>query len=130
MNHVIGLSHRVAYATAVALVGFLLAVMPAGAKVPGLARLLDLPVAAAGLLLPVTWRGVDLWFRPWEFHPYSSDHFVVGMLQHLRIAIPVYVLLFYVPNLFSGLRRWMRSRRGADQPQPASGSEPQRASAG
>lgn len=67
MKSLLGLSHRIACASAVALAGFLLAVLPGRLKIdPGgmLTRLLDLPVAAVGLLLPPAWRGIDLWFHP------------------------------------------------------------------
>lgn len=108
MKNLLGLSHRIAYATALALAGFLLAVLPAGLKIdPGgmLTKLLDLPVAAVGLLLPLAWRGIDLWF-----HPQELGYLAVSdvLIRHLRIAIPVYVLVFYLPTVARG--GWRRLR--------------------
>jgi hypothetical protein len=108
MSLVVGFFHRLAYAIAVALVGFLLAVMPAGGKIDGgvTAKVLDLPVALAGLVVPVTWKGVDLWFEPWSLGYLT---FPEALLRHLRIATPVYVLIFYLPTL--GRVVWARLGR-------------------
>src|SRR5688572_6982058 len=113
MKHLIGLSHRVAYATATALVGLLLAVMPAGLKIDStgvLTKLLNLPVAAVGLLLPDGWKSIDLWFGTNALH-YS--HFSEVLVRHLRLAIPVYVLLFYIPTLGRAVWQRLRHRRRA-----------------
>lgn len=109
MKHLLGFCHRLAYATTAALAGFLLAVHPAGLRIDPtglLTKLLNLPVAAVGLLLPPEWRGVDLWFQPQEWG--YLNEFRGGMLRHLRIAILVYVLIFYLPTL--ALVGWRRLR--------------------
>jgi hypothetical protein len=116
MKELIGFSHRVAYAMAIAVVGLLLAALPAGASVDpsGLfTKALNLPLAATGLLLPDEWKTIDLWFGTNALH-YAD--FSEVLLRHLRIAIPVYVLQFYLPNLFHGLYRLIKSRGGASQP--------------
>lgn len=105
---ILGLTHRLAYATTVALAGFLLTVMPVGLRIDPsgfVVHLLDLPVAAAGLLLAPEWRGIDLWFQPQEW---GYLHPIEGLLRHLRLAIPVYMLLFYLPNLIAGAHRRLR----------------------
>jgi hypothetical protein len=114
----LGLSHRLAYAIAVALTGFFLIVMPIGLRIEFLVRLLDLPVAAAGLLLPLEWRGIDLWFQPQEWGYVDP---LQGLLRHLRVAIPAYVVLFYVPNVLSAVYRRLQGTRpgptgGLDHP--------------
>lgn len=111
---VVGFFDRLAYATAVALGGFLLAVMPGPARVDPsgvVARLVDLPVALAGLILPAKWKGIDLWFSP-EGLGYFT--FPEALIRHLRIAIPVYMFLFYLPSL--AVVGWRRLRHRHESP--------------
>jgi hypothetical protein len=111
MKLLLGLCHRIAYATTFALAGLLLAVMPLGLKLDPTGvttHVLNLPVAAVGLILPDEWQGIDLWFSQQEW---GYLHFSETLIRHLRLAIPVYVLLFYVPSLFRGAVKWGRGRR-------------------
>jgi hypothetical protein len=78
------------------------------------------PVAVAGAWLPSEARGIDLFFWPGAIHGMPAADI---LLRHLRIAIPVYVLLFYLPNLFRGLYRWIKARDGARQPESSTRSE-------
>ena len=114
---VVGFFNRLAYATAIALGGLLLAVMPAGLRIDPtgvLTKLLNLPVAAVGLILPDGWKSIDLWFGTNALH-YS--HFSEVLVRHLRLAIPVYVLLFYIPTLGRAVWQRLRHRREAIEPE-------------
>jgi hypothetical protein len=72
-----------------------------------LLKLLDLPVAAVSSLLPWQWKGIDVWSS--ERQPdYGS---IWKMLYvHLRTAVPVYVILFYLPNAIAWIVRRVRRR--------------------
>lgn len=72
-----------------------------------LLKVLDLPVAAVNTLLPWQWKGIDVWSSKRQ-----PEHESVWrtLLVHLRVAVPVYVLLFYVPNVIAALVR--RRKRG------------------
>lgn len=64
--------------------------------VPVIVRVLDFPVALAGEVLPI--RGMELVF---DNHDTWCDFCQPGEMfrQQMRLAIPVYLLLLYVPNL-------------------------------
>lgn len=116
----IGLSNRLVYAFFLAAVSFGLWVFPLGLHLDFagvVARVLNLPVALAGLALPLELRGLDTWFHRSAVDPGNPTGTLV---RHLRNAIPVYVLLFYVPNLLRAGRGWRQRRRAADgQPSAA-----------
>ena len=65
-------------------------------------RLLDFPVALAGEVLPI--RGMELVF---DDHGTWCDFCPIGEMfrQQMRIAIPTYLLLFYVPTLLRRVTR-------------------------
>lgn len=75
--------------------------LPASA-VTVIVRLLDFPVALAGEVLPI--RGMELVF---DDHGTWCDFCSVGEMfrQQMRIAIPTYLLLFYVPTLLRRVAR-------------------------
>lgn len=70
-----------------------------------LVRVLDFPVAVAGEVLPI--RGMELVFNDYESW---CDFCSPGQFlwQQMRLAVPVYVLLFYVPNVIRFVARWNR----------------------
>jgi hypothetical protein len=126
LRRLVGFAHRLAYATALGFLSWAFAVLPYG-RHPGiqafLARLLDFPIAVAGLVLPDWLSGIDLFFGGSFGHWLRYDE---TLWLHLRAAIPVYVFLFYLPNLLKGgiglLRRWRRSgveRKRATSPEVA-----------
>src|ERR1700693_3203728 len=63
----VGLGHRVAYATLIGLSTWVMALFPIGLEksrvMTALVVVLDYPVAAAGPLLPHAFQGIDLIFR-------------------------------------------------------------------
>ena len=106
---VAGLAHRVAYAIVIGVAIWYFALVPfSETSIPRplhewLLKLLDLPIAAVNAILPWQWKGIDVWSS--ERQPEYSN--VLKMLRvHLRVAVPVYVLLFYVPNAV----RWVMRR--------------------
>lgn len=118
LRAVIGFVHRVVYAALIGIVTWLMAIFPIGVVNSLLLMLIlkvfDFPVAVAGLLLPWEYTGIDLFF---------GHGFGVGapapeeiLLRHLRVAIPVYVLLFYVPNLIKGGIGLIRRRQKTTKP--------------
>src|SRR5437868_8191000 len=66
-------------------------------------RILDFPVALAGEVLPI--RGMELIFND---HDTWCDFCPIGEMfrQQMRIAIPTYLFLLYLPTLF----RWVARR--------------------
>ena len=109
-SSVLAAAHRVAYAAALAFFVFDFAVLPIGVGGPVLGTLLavlNLPVAVVGLALPCDQRGLD--FPVGHCHWPNQTLF----LHHLRLAIPVYVALFYLPNLVSLIRKRRKARGGA-----------------
>jgi hypothetical protein len=121
MKLLLGLCHRLAYATLISLIVFLAAIWPEPYKghqpsqaASVIVRILDAPIALAGLLVPCPYRGVDL-VTPARFScsPLPSPS---ALWYHLAIGIPAYLLLFYLPSfLLIGRRQWHR-RRGATLP--------------
>jgi hypothetical protein len=106
---ILGAFHRLAYATAISVIVFLVAVQPLELSLHGATfwtiRILDLPIATAGQLLPCNERGVDLWFRAepgYSGCPHNPGPEFFG--NHMRIGIPAYLLLFYLPSLLLAAR--------------------------
>jgi hypothetical protein len=72
----------------------------------GIVKVLDFPVAMVSEQMPSAgWRAID---------PFTSDQ--IGhnepdeklLLWHARLAIPVYVALFYIPNVVTSIVRRLR----------------------
>jgi len=65
-------------------------------------RVIDFPVALAGEVLPI--RGIELVF---DDHDTWCDFCPLGEVfrQQMRLAIPVYVLLLYVPSVIGSIAR-------------------------
>src|SRR5688572_23379782 len=99
MKPLVGLIHRTVYATLFALVSWMACAMPLGPRV-GLqtftCKVLDWPVATAGLLFP-GWKGVDVFYGGVKCDFCTPSELLWG---HLLLAVPVYVVLFYLPLLF------------------------------
>lgn len=124
-RHFVGFCNRVAYATVLGLAAWGLMMWPPFTPLAGriygyAAILLDLPIALANLLLPLDWRGLDLVFDRGLTIGTSTPGF---LFRHLRVAIPVYVLLFYLPSLLLGSwRRWRRRGRAVESEPAAQGN--------
>ena len=66
------------------------------------------PVAFISYVFPFSWQAVDLVFGRNLPHTLNSASFLA---QHLRTAVPTYIVLFYLPNLLrAARRRWSASR--------------------
>jgi hypothetical protein len=107
----VGLSHRVACATLIGIYTWLFSYLPYSATprlLGDLAYIFDFPVAAASLVLPFPFKGIDLFFGRGVGEFMSKETL---LFWHLRVAIPVYVLLFYVPNLIKGGFGLIRKRK-------------------
>jgi len=75
----------------------------------GIVKVLDFPVAMVSERMPLTgWRAID---------PFTSDQLGHNepdeklLLWHARLAIPVYVMLFYVPSVVMWIVRRLRNGR-------------------
>ena len=127
MSHVIGFCHRVAYAAFISQAVLLAAIAPLPYQgyepskvVLAAVRILDAPIAFAGLLLPCQYRGMDLVTpQPLRCRSLPMPDFVA---YHLVIGIPAYVLLFYIPTLFSAIHKWRRIRRGSATSRASTGN--------
>lgn len=79
-----------------------------GGRLAGLPRIvyhvLDWPVATVGLLFPAYWAGID------AFYGQNLCDFCTPselLVEHLKLAVPVFVLLSYV---ITKLHDWRRRR--------------------
>jgi len=113
MSHVrtvsIGLILRLITATAISLLVWWLSMTPFDrlplprAATFAIVRILDFPVALAGeLLYPI--RGMELVFRDYDTW---CDFCSVGEMfrQQMRLAVPVYLFLLYIPTVLRSIRR-------------------------
>lgn len=113
----LGICHRVAYAALISAIVWISVDLPLpddsypptrwGISLT-ITRWLDLPIALATQLLPCSESGIDLWFRircpePIEYRRY--------FFNHMRVGIPAYVLLFYLPIICRRVCCWWRRRR-------------------
>lgn len=116
-RQLIGLCHRIAYATLMSVLIWIGATIPIG-PVKGSDPLLvavtaaDLPIALATQALPCTEFAIDLWFTV-HCPPPQEESVPRLFVNHLRVGIPVYVLLFYLPAIVrAALRRRGGTSRG------------------
>lgn len=105
-----GLLQWSAYAATLATVLWLLVSLPipAGAVRPLLlvAKVLDLPVAVTGRILPEAWRGIDLFTNNHDLETGTPAF----LLRHLCVAVPAYLGSFYLLSFaVASAKRW-RSR--------------------
>ena len=105
----VGAIHRFAYAVLLGMVTWFLYTarfdtLPFGADVQiMLTKIVGLPVAIVSQLLPQgAWHAID----PFAEYPFAhNEPHERLLLLHLRLAVPVYVALFYVPNVVGALYR-------------------------
>ena len=105
----IGLTLRLTVSTVISLTVWWLFVTPFDrlplppSAVSVIVRVLDFPVALAGEVLPI--RGMELVF---ENHDTWCDFCPIGEMfrQQMRLAIPTYLVLLYLPTLL----RWVARR--------------------
>lgn len=106
-----GFSNRLAYALALSLLVFNLYVLPVGVVDCKAATLsleaMNLPVSAVGLLLDCSERGLDSPLG--ECNHQGGQGPAELFVNQLRLAVPVYLFLAYLPALFT----WVRRRRSA-----------------
>lgn len=102
---------RLGYAVALSALVWNFFVLPLGVDLDAwgpVLNALNAPVATASLLVPCPERGLDA--------PFSQCHQQGGQtpprffFNHLRLAVPVYVLMFYLPNALRGAWRSWRGR--------------------
>ncbi len=117
---ILGLSHRLAYAALVSALVWIGAhlPLPAGTYPPSrwgvrntLVRVLDLPIAAATQVLPCNEFAIDLWFTGTggEGCPHDAKGVTAFFINHMRVGVPTYLLLFYLPAIArAGRNRWRR----------------------
>jgi hypothetical protein len=106
----IGLALRLIGATVVSLIVWWLFTtpfdripLPRSAAIFAIVRILNFPVALAGeLLYPI--RGLELLFRDYDTW---CDFCSTGEMfrQQMRLAVPVYVTLFYIPTVLRSIAR-------------------------
>jgi hypothetical protein len=122
-RQVIGFCHRLTYATLIGGATWLFAWLPSDLGASASFRLacqaLNLPVAFVSLYLPPSWQGLDIVLGRILPHSLGTAGF---LWQHLRTAVPTYVLIFYLPNLIVWLRRRSRSRALRTATHPSGGT--------
>lgn len=111
----VGLCNRIAYAGALALGVFDLTILPLGMPESRLLSqflmALNLPVSLVSLFLPYEWHGLDFPLG------HGAQTGARAFWNHMLIAIPVYVLLFYLVGfLWSGIQRMRHRREPAAEP--------------
>jgi amino acid transporter len=114
----LGFIHRIAYAVLVSFVVWFLwtarfDTLSLGRDFQlGIVKVLDFPVAMVSERMPLTgWRSIDPFTRDQMGHNEPNEKV---LLWHLRLAVPVYVVLFYLPNLFIWIVRRFRNRSRED----------------
>lgn len=110
-----GFVHRVVYAMLFALLAWHACTWPFGNSIAqrrvatAVCYTLNLPTAIIGRVTS-PYRGIDVFFdRGGEWCDFCSAQQILW--NHVRFAVPVYVVLFYLPNLVMCFVRWFRSRR-------------------
>jgi hypothetical protein len=106
----IGFVHRVVYATLFALLAWHACTWPFGNSLvqrriaTAVCYTFDFPIAIVGRVTS-PYRGIDVFFDRGEWCetcPWQQELWV-----HVRFAVPVYVVLFYIPTLVLWVvRRW------------------------
>ncbi len=107
-------SHRLAYASLISTLTWIFALhlphggYPWSASLKAV-RLMNFPVAVATQLLPCDEFAIDLWFsgRAGEGCP-AQISLKEFFFNHMRLGIPVYVVIFYLPNIYFASRRLLR----------------------
>lgn len=102
----LGLSHRAGYAAFLSTASYFAGLVPPSTHpLPSMAQTLlswfDIPISAAGLLLPASWRGAWLFFIPEGTARGLFADETDRLLKQLLIGVPVYVALFYLPPLLA-----------------------------
>jgi len=96
--------------------------MPEAVSYPGdwilkVVQWLDYPIAVASQIMPCQENALDLWFRvrcP-EFG-YGVGDLREYFFNHMRVGMPVYILIFYLPCIYRCGRRWLRLRHSTPFP--------------
>jgi hypothetical protein len=117
----LGFIHRVAYAALVSFVVWFLwtarfDTLPLGRDLQlRIVSVLDFPVAMVSEQMPLDgWRSIDPFSRDQMGHNEPNEKV---LLWHLRLAMPVYVVLFYLPNLVLWIvRRFRKGSRPKEAP--------------
>jgi len=108
-----GLAHRVTYATLFAVMTWFACGYPAAfgrhvALQNAVCYGLDYPIAVVGRLM-APYRGIDVFFdRGGEWCDFCSAQGVLW--AHVRFAVPIYVVLFYIPTFVLWIARRFRKR--------------------
>ena len=126
-NRILGFCHRFSYAalfSAMIWIGAHLP-LPEGTYPPtkvGIRNTVliwfDLPIAVSTQILPCDDFAIDLWFtgqggEPCPFNVSGQTEFFVN---HMRVGIPTYMLIFYLPTIFRAGRGWWKRRRLRQRP--------------
>ena len=111
-KRVVGFIHRVTYAVLLSVFVWYLTLVPftmtplRRSSHLALVKVLDFPVAMVSSVLPWQAKGIDLFSE--ERQPERANMWEL-LHAHVRVAVPVYVILFYVPNAITFLRRRLRT---------------------
>src|SRR5258706_12729094 len=114
VRYLISFIHRCVYASFCAMLGWYSCVFPPSVRWQALVQKvlcygLTYPIAVIGRLTR-PYRGMDVFFdRGGEWCDFCSAQQVLW--NHVRFAVPVYVVLFYLPTLALWIVRRLRSKR-------------------
>lgn len=110
----VGLSHRIVYALVIALAAWHACTWPFGESatqrktVQTVCYACNFPTAVIGRVT-APYRGIDVFFdRGGEWCDFCSPQQVLW--YHIRFAVPVYVVLFYIPTIALWILRRRRNR--------------------
>jgi hypothetical protein len=118
MRHLVGCVHRVAYASLFSSTAWYACSYPAAfgkhaALQKAVCYAVTFPTAVIGRITS-PYRGMDVFFdRGGEWCDFCSAQQVLW--YHFRFAVPVYVALFYIPNVIALIIRHMRLRARVDR---------------
>jgi hypothetical protein len=122
-RHLLGFIHRVAYAGLFALISWHACTWPFGESstqrtvVAAVCYTFNAPTAVVGRIT-APYRGMDALFdRGGEWCDFCSPQQVLW--YHIRFAVPIYVVLFYIPTVAAWIIRRWRTVPGAESPDHA-----------
>jgi hypothetical protein len=113
-SRLLGFCHRLAYALLIAGSTWLFAWLPNDLARSAVCRAafqaLNFPVALVSLYLPFEWQAVDIVLGRDLPETFNTSAF---LWRNVRTAVPVYLVVFYLPSLVL----YMRRRRSGDSRQ-------------
>jgi hypothetical protein len=109
MKRIVGLIHRVVYASLISLIGVMVCVLPNLGVDARACKAVNWPVSSIGQFIPA-WAGINVVSNRGGCDFCTPTERLKG---HMALAIPLYVAIFYIPSVIAWLVRHRRRNRQA-----------------